>query len=77
MFVRWHTARGSDARCRVMDSDDRDRQRLIEEFERLKAGQSRAEPDIERLFDQAVRWRFGTFISQAIVSANVRSRHSH
>jgi hypothetical protein len=59
-----------------MDSDDKDRQRLIEEFKRLTAGQPRAEPDIERLFDQAMRWRFGTFISQAIATANVRTRQS-
>jgi len=59
-----------------MDADDNDRQRLIDEFERLQAGQPRAEPDIEKLFDQAVRWRFGTFISQAIASANVKARHS-
>jgi hypothetical protein len=59
-----------------MDADENDRQRLIDEFERLRAGQSRAEPDIEKLFDQAVRWRFGTFISQAIASANVKARHS-
>ena len=59
-----------------MDADDNDRQRLIDEFERLRAGQSRAEPDIEKLFDQAARWRFGTFISQAIVSAHVKTRQS-
>jgi hypothetical protein len=59
-----------------MDADDDDRQTLIEEFERLQAGQARSEPDIERLFDQAIRWRFGTFISEAIASANVKARHS-
>jgi hypothetical protein len=59
-----------------MDADDNDRRKLIEEFERLQAGQSRAEPDIERLFDQAVRWRFGAFISEAIASANVKARQS-
>ena len=59
-----------------MDADDSDRRKLIEEFERLRAGQSRAEADIEKLFDQAARWRFGTFISQAIASANVKARHS-
>jgi hypothetical protein len=59
-----------------MDSDDRDRQRLIEEFERLTSARSRVEPDIDKIFDQAIRWRFGTFISQAIASANVRARHS-
>jgi len=59
-----------------MNADDQDRQQLIEEFERLKEGRSSSQPDIEKLFDQAVRWRFGTFISQAIASANVRTRHS-
>ena len=73
MLVRWQNARGGDAWYRVMDSDDRNR--LIEEFERLKASQPESEPDIEKIFDQAARWRFGTFISQAIASANVRIRH--
>lgn len=59
-----------------MDADDKDRQRLIEEFERLTADQPRSEPDIETLFDQAVRWRFGKFISRAITSAHLKSRHS-
>lgn len=59
-----------------MDADDQDRQLLIEEFERLTADHLRSEPDIDKLFDQAVRWRFGTFISQAIASANTRTRHS-
>jgi len=56
-------------------SDDQDKQRLIEELERLKTGQSRAEPSIDKIFDQAIRWRFGTFISQAI-TASAPHRHS-
>ena len=59
-----------------MDAADDDTQRLIDELERLRAGQPRAEPDIENVFDQAARWRFGTFISQAVASANVKARHS-
>jgi hypothetical protein len=56
-----------------MDSDDK--RWLVEELERLKADQSRAEPDIEKIFDQAIRWRFGTFISQAIAVTNIKARH--
>jgi hypothetical protein len=58
-----------------MDSDESDRKKLIEEIERLKRGESRSEPDIEKLFDQAARWRFGTFISQAIASSTRHIRH--
>jgi hypothetical protein len=57
-----------------MDFDDNDRAKLIEEFRRLTANQTRSEIDIDRLFDQAVRWRFGTFISQAIAASNARAR---
>lgn len=57
----------------MMDSDDK--RRLVEELERLKADQSRAEPDIEKIFDHAIRWRFGTFISQAIAATNIKARH--
>jgi hypothetical protein len=57
-----------------MDFDDNDRAKLIEEFRRLTANQTSSEIDIDRLFDQAVRWRFGTLISQAIVASNARAR---
>jgi hypothetical protein len=57
-----------------MDFDDNDKTKLIEEFRRLTANQARSEIDIDKLFDQAVRWRFGSFISEAIAATNARAR---
>jgi hypothetical protein len=57
-----------------MTQDDRDlRKSLQKELERLLTNGATPENDIEKLFDERVRSRFGRYISQTILAERRRA----